>query len=206
MICCRFGVRQAFPDPTSGVDVQDVESIRYIELVVGHPVMALKSTSSPIQIGFSVAESGANTFTQGRVDLQLNPLDQEVFVVTAINMDVSPPDALAATNTFTTASLTVDSRTALGNLADANTLSVGQLSIMAAGFVDGGVGFQQQSLETPPAMLEYIGIIATNDFFIQVQGTGNGLAKGVSGKVFGYRARADAATYAALVQSEVLSA
>ena len=168
--------------------------------------MALKSTSSPIQIGFSVAESGANTFTQGRVDLQLNPLDQEVFVVTAINMDVSPPDALAATNIFTTASLTVDSRTALGNLADANTLSVGQLSIMAAGFVDGGVGFQQQSLETPPAMLEYIGIIATNDFFIQVQGTGNALAKGVSGKVFGYRARADAATYAALVQSEVLSA
>ena len=168
--------------------------------------MALKSTSSPIQIGFSVSESGPNTFTQGRVDLQLNPLDQEVFVVTAINMDVSPPDAVAATNTFTTASLTVDSRTALGNLADANTLSVGQLSIMAAGFVDGGVGFQQQSLETPPAMLEYIGIIATNDFFIQIQGTGNGLAKGVSGKVFGYRARADAATYAALVQSEVLSA
>lgn len=168
-------------------------------------VMALKSTSSPITIGFSVSESGPNTFTQDRIDLQLNPLDNEVFVVTAINMDPSTPDAVAATNTRTTCSLTVDSRTALGNLGDANTLSVAQLSIMAAGYVDGGVGFQQQSLETPPAMLEYIGIIATNDFFIQVEGQGNVGAKGVSGKVYGYRARADAATYAALVQSEVLS-
>ena len=50
-----------------------------------------------------------------------------------------------------------------------------------------------------------IGIIATNDFFIQVEGTANGVAKGVTGKLYGYRAKAGAATYAALVQSEVLS-
>ena len=34
----------------------------------------LKQSSSLITIGFSVTESGANTFTQGNVDLQLNPL------------------------------------------------------------------------------------------------------------------------------------
>ena len=78
--------------------------------------------------------------------------------------------------------------------------------IRAAGFVDGGVGFAQSALETPPATLEYIGIIATNDFFVQVQGTNNGAAKGVSGKLYGYRAVATADIYAALVQSEVLSA
>ena len=50
-----------------------------------------------------------------------------------------------------------------------------------------------------------MGIIATNDFFIQVEGTNNTAAKIASGKVYGYRARADAAVYAALVQSEVLS-
>ena len=70
----------------------------------------------------------------------------------------------------------------------------------------GGVAFATQALETPPATLEYIGIIATNDFFVQVEGTGNSAAKGVSGKLYGYRATADASTYAALVQSEVLSA
>ena len=54
-------------------------------------------------------------------------------------------------------------------------------------------------------MLDYIGIIATNDFFLQIQGVNNAAPLGGSVKMYGYRARADAAVYAALVQSEVLS-
>ena len=61
----------------------------------------LKETSSLITIGFSVSETAPNTFQQGRVDLQLNPLDNEVFVVQAINLDPEAPDAIAATNTST---------------------------------------------------------------------------------------------------------
>ena len=61
-------------------------------------------------------------------------------------------------------------------------------------------------METPPATLEYIGIIATNDFFIQGKGINNLSPRGMDGKMYGYRARADSAIYAALVQSEVLSA
>jgi hypothetical protein len=60
-------------------------------------------------------------------------------------------------------------------------------------------------METPPSALDYIGIISTNDFFLQIQGGGNGTPKIGNAKVYGYRAKADAATYAALVQSEVLS-
>jgi hypothetical protein len=62
------------------------------------------------------------------------------------------------------------------------------------------------SMETPPTGMEYIGIISTNDFFIQVSGSANANLKGVSGKLYGYRARAESSVYAALVQSEVLSA
>lgn len=47
----------------------------------------LKQTSSVVNIGFGVSESGANTFTQDSVDLNLSPLDREVFVVLAINLD-----------------------------------------------------------------------------------------------------------------------
>ena len=166
----------------------------------------LKSTSSLITIGFSVPETAPNTFSQGRIDLQLNPLDNEVFVVQAINLDPSAPDAQAATNTAVTSAVTTTSQTAVGSLASSSTLAVSQMRIMAAGFVDGGVGFQQASMETPPAGLEYIGIISTNDFFVQILGNGNLLAKGVSGKVYGYRAKAESSVYAALVQSEVLSA
>ena len=61
-------------------------------------------------------------------------------------------------------------------------------------------------METPPATLDYIGIIATNDFFVQIKGTGNTGTKSVFGKMYGYRAVASADIYAALVQSEVLSA
>tara|TARA_Y100000361_G_C11140486_1_gene334755 strand:+ start:681 stop:1184 length:504 start_codon:yes stop_codon:yes gene_type:complete len=163
----------------------------------------LKASSSTVSIGFSLAESAANTFTQSSVDLNLSPLDREVFVVTAINLDPESPD-LQATPSFTNVSLTSTSQTAVATLGDANCLAVAQQRIQAD--ATRAVGFQQQSLETPPTTSDYIGIIATNDFFVQVIGGGNANAKGVSGKVYGYRAIANADIYAALVQSEVLSA
>ena len=166
----------------------------------------LKETSSTVAIGFSIPETGPNTFSQGSVDLNLSPLDREVFVVLAVNIDPESPDAVAAANTAVNCSLTTTSQTAVATLANSNCIAVANERIRGAGYVDGGVGFQTQSLETPPATLEYIGIIATNDFFDQVNGLNNLLAKGCSGKLYGYRARADADIYSALVQSEVLSA
>jgi len=166
----------------------------------------LKQSSSVVSIGFSVAEAAPNTFTQGSVDLNLSPLDREVFVVLAVNLDSGAPDAVAGVNTSIRAGLTTTSQTAMPSLADANCLSRLSQNIQAAGFADGGVGFVSQALETPPSTLDYIGIIATNDFFIQVEGGGNLGPKGCSGKLYGYRAVASADIYAALVQSEVLSA
>jgi len=165
----------------------------------------LKQSSSLIIIGASVIEAGANTFTESRVDLQLNPLDNEVFVVTGIDMDVDAPDAIAGINTAQVMALTTTSQTTLPGLAKTACLARKSLRIRAAGFVDGGVGFQEAAGDTPPATLDYIGIIATNDFFLQTQGTNNGGAGSGAVKVYGYRARAEASVYAALVQSEVLS-
>tara|TARA_R110000823_G_C15905467_1_gene497303 strand:- start:820 stop:1332 length:513 start_codon:yes stop_codon:yes gene_type:complete len=166
----------------------------------------LKQSSSVVSIGFSVDEPAANTFAQASVDLNLSPLDREVFVVLAVNLDPFTPDAVAGSDTKVESSLTTTSQTAVQNLSNSNTLAASGNFIKAAGFADAGVGFQSVGAETPPATLEYIGIIATNDFFIQVKGNGNAAAKGMDGKLYGYRARADASIYAALVQSEVLSA
>jgi len=165
----------------------------------------LKQTSSVVTIGFSADEALPNTFTESITDLNLSPLDREVFVVLAINMDPFYPEGVAATDTAVSASLTSTSQSRVTNLSNPNCLAAAVNSIKAAGFVDAGVPFQTR-LETPPANLDYIGIIATNDFFVQVEGQGNALPKGVDGKIYGYRARADAAIYAALVQSEALSA
>jgi hypothetical protein len=167
--------------------------------------MALKKTSEVIVIGASVTESAANTFTQERVDLQLNPLDNEVFIVQAINLDVDAPSGLAGVDTRSRLSLTTTSQTAMAGLANSATLARKNLIIQASGFVDGGVGFVETFGDTPPSMLDYVGIISTNDFFLQIQGGNNTGAISGACKVYGYRAKADAATYAALVQSEVLS-
>ena len=165
----------------------------------------LKETSSLITIGFSAFEAVPNAFTQVAVDLQLNPLDNEVFVVYAIDIDVGPSDAIAATNTSMAASVSTTTRTTLGTLADSNVLSVSKRQIRAAGFVDGGVGFSSGSTESPATQLDYLGIIATNNFFIQVEGANNLGPHGCEGKLYGVRARADANIFSALVQSELLS-
>lgn len=167
-------------------------------------VKGLKQTSSTVAIGFSAIESAANTFTQTTVDLNLDPLNNEVFVVLAIDLNPTSPDMIAATNTAVSSSLTATSQTAVANLSDSNCLADSVLNIRADAAM--AVSFARIAQESPATLLEYVGIIATNDFFVQVQGTNNAGAKAVTGKLYGYRARADASIYAALVQSEVLSA
>lgn len=169
-------------------------------------VKGLKQTSSVVAIGFNATETAANTFAQTSVDLNLSPLDREVFVVLAVNLDPFTPDSVAGVSTLVRTSLTTTSQTAVQEISQSNCLAAASSTIRQnAGSVD-GAAFQTLGLETPPATLEFIGIIATNDFFVQVNGTQNLVAKQVNGKLYGYRAVADASIFAALVQSEVLSA
>ena len=166
----------------------------------------LKATSSTVSIGFTVTEPAPNTFGQTQVDLNLSPLDREVFVVQAIDLTLGPCDAVAGTDTSMQGSITSTRQTAVATLADSNCLAIALNQIRAAGFVDGGVGFSQTAGESPNTLLEYIGIIATNDFFCQVIGANNLGLHDMTGKIYGYRATASADVFAALVQSEVLSA
>ena len=166
----------------------------------------LKQTSSVVAISSDTLESAANTFTQSRISLDLSPLDNEVFVVVAIDLNPQFPDAINGVDTSSQACLSTTSRTTMGFIQDSNVLASASTAIRAAGFANAGVGFTQASLETPPANLDYIGIIATNDFFLSIQGTANAGAKAVGARVWGYRAKADANVFSALVQSEVLSA
>jgi hypothetical protein len=167
--------------------------------------MALKTTSSTIAIGFSLLESGANTFTQSRIDLQLNPLDQEVFVVQAIDLDPSAPFNVAGTNTSTEMSVSTTSLTAMGNINQSQVMANTKLDIRQDVGSITGVPFTRASGDEPQGVLPYIAIISTNDFFVQIEGSGNPGPRIGFGRMWGYRAKADASTYAALVQSEVLS-
>ena len=172
--------------------------------MIGMPT-GLKQSSAVVAIGFSATESGADTFTQSQIDLNLSPLDREVFVVLAINMDSTFPSNRTDTNTKVRSAVTSTGQTAIPGLNDSNCYS--RLTYQCENVGDScAVAFSSQALETPPSTLEYIGIIATNDFFVQIAGEATGNVNGVTGKMYGYRAVASADIYAALVQSEVLSA
>jgi len=168
--------------------------------------MALKRSSEIVKVGFSITEAGANTFTQTEIDLQLNPLDQEVFVVVAADLDPSAPQCIAGVNTQTAMSISSTSQTGFTNISNSNGIANAVLDIRQDGGSVTGVPFARSSLDSPVAALDYIAIISTSQFFCQIVGTGYTLARNGFGALWGYRARADAATYAALVQSEVLSA
>ena len=168
--------------------------------------MGFKKTSDTIAISFRVDELAANTFIQDEIALQLDVLNNEIFVVLGVDLDVANPDALPGTDTATQASVTSTSQTGVVSIGVTNTIATAREAIRAAGFVDSGVGFTRAAESTLPANLDYISLISTNNFFVQLLGSGNAAAKDVSGRMWGYRAKADASTYAALVQSEVLSA
>lgn len=168
--------------------------------------MAFKKTSELIAVSFGFEELAPNTFIEQEIALQLDVLNNEIAVVLAVDLDITPPDAVATVNTRTISSLSSTTLAAVGTLSQTNTMAVARDDIRALGFVDGGVSFSRKADSTYTGDLDYLGIIATNNFFVQLQGVNNIAVKGVTGRVWFFRAKSDSSTYAALVQSEVLSA
>ena len=163
----------------------------------------LTQTSSLIQISATVTESGANTFTVEQIDLQLNPLDREVFVVQAVDLDLEPAD-LGPGTTVSALTLSSTRRASVGGIDFPNVVAAKRITTQST--AAGAVTNEYMASDSPASNLDYIAIIATNDFFLNIEGTGNAGAKSANARVYGYRARADSAIYAALVQSEALSA
>ena len=166
--------------------------------------MGFKKTSDLIAVSFRVDETAANTFTQDTVALQLDVLNNEIFVVLAVDLNPSAPELITGTNTESRCAVTATSQTAVAELDLTNTVAVASLSIRSDAI--NAVPFSRAAEESYSGNLAYVSLIATNNFFVSLIGSNNTAAMAVTGRVWGYRAKADASTYAALVQSEVLSA
>jgi len=169
--------------------------------------MALKPSSQIFTIGAEVDESGANTFTQTTIDIQLNPLDNEVLAIYAVDIQLDAPDNNAPSSSANEAALTTNTRTSLGKISQSQTVATAASFIRcAAGSVD-GVPFESRSMvDSPTGAVDYIQLVATSDLFFGVKGSGNTNPRSARCKIWARRMTADAATYAALVQSELLSA
>ena len=176
-------------------------------LLDGLMAKGIKVTSSIITISGRTDETVIGTMAEEEVPLSLDLLERQVLLVYAVDINPQMPDAVAAANTDVRASLSSTSRTTVGQISDNNVIAAANKSIRAAGFVDGGVAFQDISPESPVADgLDYIGIVSTNDFFVQVQGANNLGLKGCHWRMWCARASVSADIYAALVTGEQLSA
>ena len=186
--------------------------------------VGLKPSSQQIEVSFSSLAAPAS-YTSKRIDLQLNPLDQEVFVVTAVKLDIdvigtTPLNLFGAGGVGTNklyggeVALTRTERaTAISNLGENTCFATASSKLgtseesQANGDYAVSYALQENNSDTP-SDLEYLAVIATNDFFVgtlAMQDGGVGGNLNIHGKVYGYRATASAAIYAALVQSEVIS-
>ena len=180
----------------------------------------LKETSSQLVVSFDLSQQNPNDTVTERIDLQLNALDNEVFVVTGVKLDVSPPDFQitsvtgGSTRSRILASISKQdiSASALGfGLRNPSVIAAQDIVVQSftqtgvSGNDITGVSTVMSDASDTPSQLEYLDIIATPDFFVNVTSSNLTDTQGVEGKLYGYRARADAATYAALVQSELLS-
>jgi len=184
-------------------------SLLYTPLSAGvvMPPKGLKTTSSPLQISASITESAANTFSFEEIPLTLNVLDNEVFVITQLNLDVDAPDLILGQQTATVCTLSSTERTTVGNISNSNVIGSSQREISTTTI--GGVAAVPFDREDPlfAAISEdYLGIVATNNMFLNIIGVANANTKRCRVRVYGYRAKADSSVYAALVQSELLSA
>jgi len=189
------------------------------EILIVEPagvIMALKRTSEVITISDRSDNGAAAAFAVRAIDLQLNPLDQEVFVVTGVKIDfMSYPPALALplAGSFNFANeevaLSTTRPTSMPDLGDSNVLATAsrfaRYYINAAGECLQYDLAENGPIDTPDSNLDYIGIVATSDIFVSIDAFNSSLVTDAAIRIYGYRAKADAATYAALVQSEVLS-
>lgn len=177
----------------------------------------LKQTSSPIQVSSSqsiTVDPIANQFISKRVDLQLNPLDNEVFVVTGLKIDFNNPNArpdpaiAGDVPLLQRCSISTTEQTTYSGIESPSVIGASQVDVLENGTLGYMVIHENNAMDAPPASMDYLQIIATNDFFVNYFVSSlyaAGQSVDVSIRVYGYRATADASTYAALVQSELLS-
>jgi hypothetical protein len=167
--------------------------------------MGFKKTSDLIAISFGVTESAPDTYTENEIALQLDVLNNEIFVVVAADLNCSAPPCIPGTNTNVAGAISSTSQPTIGKLSSSNVIAVAQLDVRST-TPDAVAPFSRAAEEAYAGDLDYLALIATNNFFVGIDSANTGVTAGLNGRLWGYRAKADATTYAALVQSEVLSA
>ncbi len=164
----------------------------------------LKQTSEIIAISTSITEAIAGTLATETIELALSPLDNQVFVVTKVDVQMSTPELIAATDTNVLVTLSTTERATIGSLGDSDVISFHARGVTAAPGLTTAVNFTDVNPDQPAPGMDYLAVIFTSDMFLNIQGTNNVAVKNAQARIHGYRATASSAVYAAGVQAELL--
>lgn len=180
----------------------------------------LTTTSSPLTVSdfVTITTTGATDFQVKQVDLQLNPLDNEVFVITGVKidfLDLPKPDLVGGGLQECHFEVSVcKARPATAQrISNSNCVASSRINTFsqsnAANEILSYTAMENNAVDTPPLGQEYLDIVATDNMFLSFHTLGElqvGQSTNAAVRVYGYRARASSSVYAALVQSEMLSA
>ena len=163
--------------------------------------MGYKWTSETFTIREAVTETGANTFTEQTVNLNLDSLSREILVIQRVDLDVAYPDAIASTYTSVSASLANTSQTTPINIDDPDCIASGN-TVIASPNPTSMVSFQEAMPESINAADVPLFIVATDNLYLGVKGLNNTNAKSCYMVLHARRAKADAGTYSAILTSQ----
>jgi hypothetical protein len=166
--------------------------------------MGLKQITDLVNIGGTVTETAANTFTEAQIGINLSPVNRQVFVITDVSFTSTQPELIAATQTAVSYQVTKTRQTTLIRANDPDLISSQQKFVFSGvtehNFAEVDFAGTQQSTG---GRNDYLMILATEDAFISCMGQNNVAAASAECRLTGYFATADAATYQALVLSEL---
>ncbi len=167
-------------------------------------VKGLKQESAIMAISTSVTESAANTFTSETIDLQLSPLDNQVFVITKVDADLQTPTLAAGTRAALDVTLSTVERTTIGNLSNNNVVAVFRKMVEGAAGLTTSINSIDEAPDQSAPGMDYLAIVFTSDMFLNIVGDNNGAALTGNARIWGYVAKATSSVYAAGVQQELL--
>jgi len=167
---------------------------------------AYKITSDPFFVNGSITESGNNTYTQNEVSLPLDSLNQEGVLVHAVYFTSTEPSRAPNTQTVCALQVTSTSKTGTVGANDANLIARRQIiTIGGAAEFSGPHILDMIGQDAPYQESDNLGLIATDNVFFAVLGSGNTAPMSGEFRMVCSRVKLDSAAYAALVTNELTS-
>ena len=163
-------------------------------------------TSDPFFVNGNLTESALNTFTEAEISLPLDSLNREGILVHAVYWTVTDPSRVAGLLSDIRCQVTATSKTGIVGANDANLISRRETTI-----VGGAAEFSGPHIvdlvgsEAPYQVSDNLGLIATDNVFLGVEGRNQTVTASASFRMVCSRIKLSADAYAALVTNELSS-